>query len=210
MKGFFPAEADVGHFFDRLGFGHFVKGFDGDVGIFGAVFEEEDSTAGAEGFFNRGHHLVGVREFVVGVDEEGGVDRIRGQVDGFDLAEVGGEVFEGKAGFAVFDEGEHFGLDVEGDDFSFGELLGEAEGVVSGARSDVGEGFVFAKLQEFHGEGWSFFGLAFVALEPIEGGVAHDVGDFASEVEFSDAVDGFGAEGVGGEGSRGRLGRGCG
>ncbi len=60
VEGLVVFETDMGQFFDGLGFGHFVKWFDGDVGVFASVFEKEEAAAGPEGFFDGEHHLVWV------------------------------------------------------------------------------------------------------------------------------------------------------
>lgn len=75
---------------------------------------------------------------MVGVDHDGGVDGVRGEEGVVDFAEVCGDVGEAGGFFFLFEVADHFGLDVDGDDFSPGALGGEAEGVVAGAGSDIG------------------------------------------------------------------------
>ncbi len=95
---FQEGEAEGFVFLDGLGGGHFVEGFDGDFGVFGAVFEEVDSSAGFEGFVKRLEHFGGVGEFVVGIDHEGGVEGVFGEIHRFDGAEVWFDVFDSLGG----------------------------------------------------------------------------------------------------------------
>ena len=200
VAGFDPLEAGGVHFGFGLGLGHFVEGLDGDGDIFGAVFKKEDAAAGAEGGVDGPHHFPGVGEFVVGIDEEGGVDGVGGKFDAVDGAEVGFDVVEAEFLFALFEEGDHLGLDVDGDDFAFGDERGEAEGVVTGAGADVGDDGVGGEVELGDGARGGFFGFAVVALEPVDGLVAHDVGDLAAHVEFAGAVAAGFARGVAGAG----------
>ena len=75
-------------------------------------------------------------------------------------------------------------------------LGGKAEGVVAGARSDVGNDGIGGELEELDSFRGRFFFLAIVPLEPFDGGVAHDLGDFAIHVIFSGAIAGLFPKGV--------------
>jgi len=200
-------EAGGGHFEDGLFLGHFVEGFDGDGGVFGAVFEEVNAAAGAEGGDDGLHHFPGVGELVIGIDEEGGVDGVGGELDAVDGAEVGFDVGEAEFLFAFLEVVDHLLLDIDGDDLALGDEGGEFEGVVAGAGADVGDDGVGGELETGHGAAGGFLFLAVVAFEPVDGWVAHDVGDFAAEVELAGAVAAGGGGGVEGGGWGG--GSGC-
>lgn len=45
-----------------------MEGFDGDFGVFGAVFDEVDFAAGFQGFVEGLEHFGGVGEFVIGIN----------------------------------------------------------------------------------------------------------------------------------------------
>jgi len=66
---FHEGKAEGFEFEDGLLGGHFVEGFDGDIGIFGAEFQKVDDTAGFEGGVEGLKHFGGVGEFVVGIYE---------------------------------------------------------------------------------------------------------------------------------------------
>lgn len=115
-----------------------MEGFDGDVAIFSAVFEEVNFATGFEGGVDGFQHFGGVGEFVIGIDEEDGIDGVFGEFDGIDGTEVGLDVGDLALGCFGFEVVEHFELDIDGDDFSFGDERGNTEAVVSGAGTDVG------------------------------------------------------------------------
>lgn len=133
-------------------------------------------------------HFGGVGEFVIGIDEENGVDGVCWELDGIDGAEVGldiGDLAFGGFGFEVV---EHFLLDIDGDDFALGDEWGDAEAVVAGAGTDIGDDGVRCEIEEGDGLGWSFFFFAVTAFEPADSGMSHDLGDFSTHEDFSDAI----------------------
>lgn len=163
---------------------------DGDIGVFGAVFDEEDFSAGLEGGADGGEHFGGVGELVVGIDHDDGIDGGGWQFDRFDGAEVGRDVGDAEAlGFGG-EVVEHFLLDVDGDDFALGDEWGDAETVVAGARADIGDDGVRREIEEGDGFGGCFFLFPLGALKPADAGVAHDLGDLAVHEILSDSVTG--------------------
>lgn len=119
-------------------------------------------------------------------------------MDGIDGAEVGLDVGD-LAGFGFFFEViEHFLLDIDSDDFAFGDEGGDAEAVVAGAGTDIGDDGIGCEIEEGDGFGWGFFFFAVVAFQPTDCGVSHDVGDFPAHEDFSDSIGRRWCGGVGG------------
>ncbi len=185
---FDEGEAECFKFFGGLGGGHFVESFDGDSGVFGAEFEEVDFSAWFEGGVDGLEHFSGVGEFVIGIDEEDGVDGIFGELDGVDGTEVGFDVGD-HAGFGfLFEIIEHFLLDIDGDDFAFGDEWSDSEAVVSRACSDIGDNRIGSEIEEGDGFGWAFFYFAVGSFEPADSRMSHDLGYFSAHEDFTDSV----------------------
>lgn len=101
-------------------------------------------------------------------------------------------------------------MDIDGDDAALGESGCEAEGVVAGAGADIGEDGIGWEIDGGEHFGGGFLLFAVAAFEPVDGLVAHDVGDFPAHEELADAIGGGGLEGVvgrGGDGCGGCCGR---
>lgn len=181
-------EAHDFEFLDGLLSGHFVESFDGDSVILSAVFEEVDFSAGFEGVVDGFQHFGGVREFVIGIDEECGVDGVRGELDRIDGAEVGLDIGD-LTGFGFFFEViEHFLLDIDGDNFALWNKRGDTEAVVSGASADIGDDGVGCEIEESDGLGGGLFFFAVAAFQPADAGMSHDLGYFPSHENFADAI----------------------
>ena len=171
-----------------LGFGHFVKGLDGNEWVFAPELEEEDPAAGFEGSMEGCEHFGGVGELVVGIDHQGGVEGRGRELQIVDRTEVGFHICDLELVGALAEEIEHLGLDVDGDDFALRDFWGDTKTVVAGACTDVrdhGVGFQFDGGDGFC-RGFLLFAIA--AFQPIEARVAHDLGDFAAVEELADAI----------------------
>ncbi len=189
FDGLDAGEADGSHLFFELLDGHFVEGFDGDGGILFAVLDEGDAAVGLEGLADFGHDFKGVGELVVDVDEEDEVDGVGGEVGigfgGLDDLNVGDFV----GGGAGAEGCEHFGLDIDGEDFAVrGDFRGDAEGEVSGACSEIGDGLAWLETEGGEELGGVLFLLTGATVEPLDAAGAHDLGDFPAHVEFAGAV----------------------
>jgi len=191
--------------FEAEGFPFGADLFDGhavfDLDVFGrvafeAVFVERDLAAGLECFVHLLEHGDGFLELVVGVDEDDPVDFAGGKFGVAGDAENGFDVVD--AFFLAFlaEDFVHLGLDVDGEDFAFGDLLGDAAGEKAGAGADVGDDGVFGKVHGCNDFTGLFFLDAVGAFEPGGAEVGHDLGGRAAGGEFFRGI-GFGFVGLG-------------
>ncbi|MFM1945491.1 MAG: hypothetical protein RI897_4473 [Verrucomicrobiota bacterium] len=199
------------HFLAHLVGAHRVERFDGDIGVIGTELDEGDTATGFEGGADGFDHFVGVGEFVVDVDHDGEVDGIGREFGVGDSAESRDDVGESELPGVLLEGRDHFGLDIDGVDFAgLADGAGVASGMVTGAGADIGDGLAGLDFEEGNEALGLFFAFAFGAFEPGDAGVAHDVGDFASAIEFADTVRvvvlGVGVELLGCLGSGGGLG----
>ncbi len=168
--GFDPVERMDGHFLFDLGFAHFMHGFDGNLRIFGAEFEEDQATAGFEGLAEGIDHFVGKIEFVIDIHEQRQIERGGRKFRVGDGAENWFNVVNFEGSHFVGEQVEHFLLDFDGiDDAFFANGSGEAAGVIAGACADVGCGFAGLEFQGGDGEVGSLFVLTFWAFDRQEG-----------------------------------------
>ncbi len=134
---------------------------------------------------------------MVGIDKKGGIKRVLRKIYGFDRPKMGDDVGDAEVFALCFEETEHFRLDVDGDDFSLGDQWCDAEGVVAGARADIGDDGVRVEVEEGNGFGGGFLFFAFGAFEPAHAGVSHDLGNFAAHEDFSGPIQRRWGGGVG-------------
>ncbi len=185
---FDEGEAHGFEFLDGLFGGHFVESFDGDACVFGSEFKEVDFSAGFKGGVDGFQHFGGVGEFVIGIDEENGIDGICGELDGIDGSEVRLDVGD-LAGFGFFFEViKHFLLDIDGDDFAFGDERGDAEAVIPGAGTDIGDDGIGCEVEEGDGLGGGFLFFAVGPFQPADARMSHDLRNFPSHKDFADAI----------------------
>ncbi len=104
---------------------------------------------------------------------------------------MGVDVCDGELCGFVPEVAEHFRLDIDGDDLPFRDEGGDAEAVVAGASSDIGDDGVWSEFEEGDCFGWCFFLFSFGTFEPADAGVTHDVGNFATHEDFPDAILGW-------------------
>src|SRR5262249_40379674 len=145
-------------------------------------------AAGLQAFDNAFHHFAWVGKFVVSVHEQHYIHRRTGQLGIGLVAEDGLDVVGIALFFAAFDDGQHFGLNVHGQDFALFDHWGDAEAEIAGARANVSDyirWFQVHLLDDFVRQ----FGLFAVGtFQPSSALVAHHVGDLAAHVKFADAV----------------------
>jgi hypothetical protein len=184
---FDEGEAQCFEFLGGLFGGHFVEGFDGDARVFGAELEEVNFATGFECGVDGLEHFGGVGELVIGIDEEDGIDGVFGELDRIDGSEVGLDVGDFAFGGLGLEVVEHFLLDIDRDDFAFGNERGDAEAVVTGAGTDIGDNRIGSEIEEGDGLGWGFFFFAVAAFQPAYSWVSHNLGDFSAHEEFTDS-----------------------
>lgn len=165
-----------------------MKGFDGNPGILGTEFEQVDDPSRLQGGMDRSEHFGGVGKFVIGIHENGGIDGVGGEIDGFDGAQVRNDICKPMFFGFVFQEAEHLGFDIDGDDLSLGDAGSDTEAVVAGAGADVRDDCMGREVEECDGFGWGFFFFPIGTLQPPDAGMAHDLGDFTTHENFANAI----------------------
>lgn len=191
----------------NLGFGHLVKGFDRDRGLFAAEFHEGDPTAGFQGPGDGGEHFMGMIDLMIHIDHEGEIEGVGGKFRVGFGAEDAEDVGDGPAGHVGGEQAEHFGLDIDGIDPTGGsDFFRHAPRVIAGAGADIGDDHAWLESEEIMEEVGTFLVDALGAFKPGGALVAHDLGDFAIQIEFSRAIPGGWAVLVPGGIGRGRGG----
>lgn len=172
---------------------HFVLLADGDSRVFLAELDEDEAAARLERFADAAQHLLRVGELVVDIDEQGEVERLGRQAGIGFRAEDGFHIGEAFAADAFFQQPDHFGLDVSGEDSAGGtDGVGEELSVVARSGADVSDGLAGLKAQELDGQGGALFDLALGALEPRGAGGAHDGSDDAAADRVAQRLGGAG------------------
>jgi hypothetical protein len=184
-----PLEAGSGELSSSLCFGQFVHGFNGDSGIFRAVFNENHAATGFKRAGNGHHHFKRVFKLVVNIDEESQVNRGGSQAWITLGAQNGRNIRDAGSHKAVGKIGEHLGLDINGENAAAGANgSGKPAGEISGAGSNIGNRFATFQVQDADHSVGALFGFAFRTLEPIGAFMAHDACDFPFEKELADAI----------------------
>lgn len=177
------------------GFGdaHLMLFADGNCRVFLAELDEDEAAARLEGVADAAEHLLRAGELVVDVDEQGEVERFRRQAGIGLSAEDGRDVGEPAAADAVFEQADHFGLDVGGVHFSSGtDRFRKKLRVVSGAGADVGDGLAGVYAEQLNSKRGTLFRFALGALQPVGAGSAHDGRDEAAGDRVAERLGGAG------------------
>ena len=185
LVGVDQLEAIGGVFFETLRFAHFMVGFDGNLGVLGAEFDQGNPSVRFQALANLCEHLGGVRKFVVHINEEEEVDLALGKFgvglgteDGFDDA-------IGRIGCfsALFEQLEHLRLDVDGEYGAVGaDEFREPQSVVAVSATEVANGDARGYVEGPHHDASGLFGLARSADQPRRTFKVHGVGYLSAEI----------------------------
>jgi hypothetical protein len=182
-----PLEACRFEFQSRLSLRHLVQGRHGQLRILAAKLDEKNPTARPEGPDNGRHHLPGMRELVVGVHQEHGIDRGLRKPRVFDTPQNRFHVADPREGTALFDELQQVWLDVDGKHTTLRHLGTESKGVVATGCADIGHYPVRLDLHGFEHQIRPLLPGARAAIEPLSPFRRHDDADLPPHVEPTDS-----------------------
>jgi hypothetical protein len=138
-EGLHVIKADSVHLPHRLCLGHLVKRLDRDARVFAAVLDQIDPSTGTQSLDQCAHHLERIGEFVVGVDQERGIQARRRQTRVVFLASDQGHVLDSVAFKASLQKRQHLGLDVDRIDLALWHCAYQPHAEVAAAGADIGD-----------------------------------------------------------------------
>ena len=166
-----------------------MERLDGHFRVLGAELDEDDAPVRLQRLADRLKHFVGMIEFVIDVHHQDQVQRVALQLRVGDGAKHTFDVRDFPLRHFFGEQVEHFLLDIDGvNEPAFADRFRHAPTVVAGARADIRHGVARFELQGFEQKFRFLLVFAFRAFQPVRRLMAHDVGDFAAEVKFADAV----------------------
>ena len=189
FDGLNPIKRKDGHFSFDLCLRHFVERFDGYPGVFTSIFHKDHAAARLHRAANPLHHLVGKIKFVIHIHQQRQVHRRSRKLRVGYASEDRRDVGKAQPGAEVFEQREHLGLNIHGQNSSRqADGLGQAAAEIARACANVGHDLAGAKLELADQLVGLFFCDALRSFQPVGRFMAHDLGDLTALIKLANTI----------------------